>query len=580
MLGGMSARLAAVLAAALAVPARAGTVRVELVPELGNLGASPSAASPLGAVPLQLASNSLVPLTGLTPTPLSVPFAAPALAVALPAAARPAAAEPRPLLIKSLAAPALDVSKLGSGDAAGAAEADFNARAQLGAPAALGDGVFSAPAAAEPGRGSFLRLLSPARKPAKAAAGSLAAQDGYDHGGELMKAALKALDAAPAGAVLPLGFAPTAKSLRVVSELPHEVFLHRRKGDGKWLIARGDRHGVSGEWDDYDLALHNHPTARMGAYSMHSAYPSPEDLETAAGKDARFFVISEEGVVEWNPAVPKGVAASLSSSFFGRFVMRLAFPALYPTLLSRRGVAAELKPWRKVTTGWLESGTAPVNEQVLIARTIPALVAAEFPVIAAKLGRKVDAAYKADVLARTNGYRMYWHSATTYKDHPDHIGIPDGHFRSDFGIRLMVKPDWRRLPDLSANYRPLFSHEYVHWLQNEGFVSTKYGAEIAAVAVEVLRAVELVGLDEVRGGRAGTVHAGIMSSFDGGREWAREGFRHETTAYMKGSLAGAAYEAGVAAGRPEAAWEFLNLVIAGKGALEPAAAWARVVGAR
>ena len=144
----------------------------------------------------------------------------------------------------------------------------------------------------------------------------------------------------------------------------------------------------------------------------------------------------------------------------------------------------------------------------------------------------------------------------------------------------MVKPDWRRIPDLAANFRPLFAHEYVHWLQNERFVSTKFGAEIAAVAVEVLRAVELVGLDEVRAGRAGTVHAGIMSSFDGGRVWAREGFKNETAPYMKGVLAGAAYEAAQAAGRPEAAWEFLNLVIAGKGALEPAAAWARVVGAK
>ena len=71
MLGGMRLRFTAFLAAALAVPARAGTVRVELVPELGNLGASPSAASPLGAVPLQLASNSLIPLASLAPSPLA-----------------------------------------------------------------------------------------------------------------------------------------------------------------------------------------------------------------------------------------------------------------------------------------------------------------------------------------------------------------------------------------------------------------------------------------------------------------------------------------------------------------------------
>ncbi|MBI2787469.1 MAG: hypothetical protein HYX59_02190 [Elusimicrobia bacterium] len=516
----MSARLSAVLAVALAAPARAGTARVEVVPELGNLGASPSVVSPLGAVPLQLASNSLVPLTGLSPAPLAVPFAAPALAVPLPAAVKPAVAEPRPLLIKSLAAPALDVSKLASGDAAGAAEADFNARAQLGAPAALGDGVFSAPAAA--GRGSFLRLLSPARKPAKAAAGKLAAVED----------------------------APTLEGLRALAE-GGESRLLLLAPDGRWRLV-----------------------PRAGAAT---AYPTPEEVEAAAGEAGRFFVVSKAGVVEWNATVPAGAGAALRS---GLSALASRIPGLYPLVLAREGVAVRRTPWRKAVAEGLGAGEAPVNEHVLVARTIPALAAAEFPVIAAKLGRGVDAAYKADVLGRTNGYRMYWHSATTYKDHPDHIGIPDGHFRSDFGIRLMVKPDWRRLPDLAANYRPLFSHEYVHWLQDEGFVSTKYGAEIAAVAVEVLRAVELVGLDEVRAGRAGTVHAGIMSSFDGGRAWARGGFGGEGAPYLKGTLAGAAYEAAAVTGRPEAAWEFLNLVIAGKGALEPAAAWARVTGAR
>ncbi|MEQ1920246.1 MAG: hypothetical protein ABL955_13715, partial [Elusimicrobiota bacterium] len=472
------------------------------------------------------------------------------------------------------------VSKLGVGDSSGAAEKDFNARAQLDAPAALGAGAVSAPASEGSSRRDVPGLLKPVKKPAPSVAVRLAAHDGYDRAGALMKSALKTLAASPAGTILPLDFIPTDKSLRVLSELTYEVFLHRRKSDGKWLMASGDRHGVSGKWDAYDLALHNHPETRMGAYSLHSAYPSPEDLETAAGKEARFFVLSNEGVVEWNSSVPKGIASSLSSTRFGRFVMRLTFPALYPTLLARRGVAAELKPWRKVTTEWLESGAAPLNEKIIIEKVIPALVAEEFQVIAAKLGRSVDAAYKADVLKRTNGYRMYWHSSYSYKDHPDHVGIPDGHFRSDFGIRLMVKPDWRRIPDLAANFRPLFAHEYVHWLQNERFVSTKFGAEIAAVAVEVLRAVELVGLEAVRDGRAGTVHAGIMSSFDGGREWAREGFKNETAPYMKGVLAGAAYEAAEVTGRPEAAWEFLNLVIAGQGALEPAAAWARVVGAK
>ncbi len=100
------------------------------------------------------------------------------------------------------------------------------------------------------------------------------------------------------------------------------------------------------------------------------------------------------------------------------------------------------------------------------------------------------------------------------------------------------------------------------------------------MAVEVLRAIELIGLDAVRAGRAGTVHAGMLSAFDGGREWARKEVKSESAFYSKGALAGAAYEAAQATGRPEASWEFLNLVIAGKGALEPADAWARVVGSK
>jgi len=575
----------AALAVFCALSARAGNI--ELVPEIGLRGSAPAAAASaaFGAVPLQMAPNSLVALSLVVPagaTPLPAPTLALAplapLALVAPqsAAAKAAPIEGRPLLIKSLAAPALDASTLSAADA----EKDFNARAQLDTPSAAGSGVLSAPSAAAPSKRSLLGRLKAWTKPAAPGAADAAALGGRDRSGALMKASLAALKGAPAGSILPLDFVPTEKSLRAISELPYEVFLHRRKSDGKWLMAGGDRHGVSGVWEDYDLALHNHPTARIGIHSMHSEYPSPEDLATAAGKDARFFVISEAGVVEWNANVPDRVESALSSNFFGRFVMRIAFPALYPTLLASRGVAARLQPWRKVTSEWLERGEAPTNERILIEKTIPAFIALEFPLIAAKLGRSVDAAYAADVLKRSNGYRMYWHSATTYKDHPDHLGIPDGHFRKDFGIRLMVKPDWRGIKDLSANFRPLFAHEYVHWLQNEGHVSNKWGAEIAAVAVEVLRAIELVGLEQVKAGRAATVHQGIISSFDGGRAWARSGFTNESAPYGKGALAGAAYEAGAATGRPEAAWEFLNLVIACKGALEPKDAWARVAGSK
>jgi hypothetical protein len=506
----------------LAVPAYAGTVRVEVVPELGGLGAAPSATAAPGAAPLQMEANALIP---------AVSFAAPALAampVALaalpPAAAKPLQAEGRPLLIKALAAPALDMSKLGAGDSAGAAEKDFNARAQLDAPAANADGAPAAPAAGEASLKPRSALVRSAKPPVR----TLSPRP------------------SPGGA---LELVATPESLRAIVARGESRLLIRAS-DGRWLLS---------------------PRTDGGAY------PTPEEIADSAGRSGRFFVASKAGLVEWSPVVPENVAAALRSG-----VSRLAsrVPGLYASVLSYNGVALRRTSWRQAVEQGLDAGEAPLNEGVVIAKVIPALVAREFAVIAAKLGRSVDAEYKADVLKRTNGYRMYWHSAYSYKDHPDHVGIPDGHFRSDFGIRLMVKPDWRRIPDLAANYRPLFAHEYVHWLQNERFVSTKFGAEIAAVAVEVLRAIELVGLDEVRAGRAGTVHAGIMSSFEGGREWAREGFKNETAPYMKGVLAGAAYEAAQVTGRPEAAWEFLNLVVAGLGALEPAAAWARVVGAK
>ncbi len=518
----MRARPLCFLALMHALPAFAGTVRVELVPELGITGSAPSASAAMGAAPLQLTANALIPAVSFAAPVLAVMPAAP---VALqPVAAKPVQAEARPLLIQSLAAPALDMSKLGAGDSAGAAEKDFNARAQLDAPATLADGAPSAPVAGDASRKHHLSLLRSAKAPGL----PLARRPSSER---------------------PLNLVATPQSLRVMAERGESSLLVQAS-DGRWSLA---------------------PRADA------SAYPTPEEIEASAGKSGRYFMATKAGLVEWNPVVPAGVGAALRSGL-SRLASRV--PGLYPSVLSYNGVAVRRTSWDQAVKQGLDAGEAPLNEGVVIAKVIPALVAQEFAVIAAKLGRSVDAAYKADVLKRTNGYRMYWHSAYSYKDHPDHLGIPDGHFRSDFGIRLMVKPDWRRIPDLAANFRPLFAHEYVHWLQNERFVSTKFGAEIAAVAVEVLRAIELVGLDEVRAGRAGTVHAGIMSSFDGGREWAREGFRNETAPYMKGVLAGAAYEAAQVTGRPEAAWEFLNLVIAGKGALEPAAAWARVTGAK
>ncbi|MDE2491609.1 MAG: hypothetical protein KGM24_12250, partial [Elusimicrobia bacterium] len=218
------------------------------------------------------------------------------------------------------------------------------------------------------------------------------------------------------------------------------------------------------------------------------------------------------------------------------------------------------------------------EERRVVDETIPAAAREELPVVAARLGRPLDDAHRRDVLKRTNGWPMRWHSSWTYKDHPDHLGIPDGHFRHDFGIRLMVKPGWRRIADLTLHYRVLFAHEYTHWLQDEGLVTERWGGEPPAVASEILRAIELAGLPAVEAGRVPTVHEGNLSNFRAGREWARSGGKSDPfVVYRRGGLAGMAYEAGVLAGRPEAAWEFLGMVVSEKNGRTPAEALAAVL---
>ena len=210
-----------------------------------------------------------------------------------------------------------------------------------------------------------------------------------------------------------------------------------------------------------------------------------------------------------------------------------------------------------------------------MASTIPSWMREELPVTAAKLGRELPPDYAADVLARSNVWVYKWHSRWTYEISG---GLPDGHFDPKFGIRVMLKADWRKLKDPETHFRVLFAHEYTHWLQEEGLVTRRYGGEIPAVAVEQLRALELVGWEGMKEGRVGFIAEGNLQSFEHGREWARGDMKDETQLYFRGVLGGAAYEVGRIAGRPEAAWEFLNLVIAEKGGLKPREAFERVTG--
>lgn len=556
--------LALLLAAPLPASASGRNARVQVrAGGLGGTGVSPvnlsvAPASLLGAPGLALTAPALG-AAHAPPAAAPVP-AAPAAASALaPLAPAPAAArQGAPRLIDTLAAPFAEPDpRAGGARSAAGAEKDFLARAQLG-----GGGLPAAALAAPASQPAPSGLLKPGAAPAPAAGqAQVLPFAGVDHSGDVMKAALAKLQGLPPGESLRLNFAPGPSSLKALSELPYEVFLYRSRADGSWRMARGDRHGVSGEWGDYDLAIHNHPEARLGAYSIQTDYPSPQDLETSRGKDARFMVVSKSGVAEWNSDLPEGIGAKLESTRWGRFVMRIAFPSLYPGHLRRSGVAVEMTPWRKFSQARLDEGAPPLNERILIETLIPRWVAAELPVVARRLGRPLDEAHKADVLRRTVGYRMYWHSSWTYKDHPDGAGIPDGHFNKKFGIRLMVKPDWRSLQDLETHFRVLFAHEYTHWLQSEGRVTGRGDAEAEAVAVEVLRGIELVGLAGVEAGRTGTIHANNLGHFATGREAVMKDW-YEAGLYVRGALGGAAYQVGLEAGRPEAAWEFLRLVVA------------------
>lgn len=206
--------------------------------------------------------------------------------------------------------------------------------------------------------------------------------------------------------------------------------------------------------------------------------------------------------------------------------------------------------------------------------TIPGWLAAELPVAAEKLGVTLSPARREAVLARSKVWVYSWHSFATYEV----SGLPDGHYDPKFGIRVMLKMNWRGLKDPETHFRVLFAHEYAHWLQHEGLVTRRYGVEVPSVAVEQLRAMELVGWEGMKAGRVSFIGERNLAAFERGREWARGGMKDPTALMFPGVLGGAAYEVGRIAGRPRAAWEFLGLVIAENGALEPRAAYERVIG--
>ncbi|MBI5211368.1 MAG: hypothetical protein HY927_15445, partial [Elusimicrobia bacterium] len=124
------------------------------------------------------------------------------------------------------------------------------------------------------------------------------------------------------------------------------------------------------------------------------------------------------------------------------------------------------------------------------------------------------------------------------------------------------RPAWKRYADPDHHFRVLFSHEYAHRLQSQGLWTNAYGIEIPAVAVELLRALELAPLSKLAAGHIDFIGQGVLDSFEDGRRWLRDGGTSVEAFYRKGALAGAAYELSLKTGRPDDAWEFLRRVCA------------------
>lgn len=176
---------------------------------------------------------------------------------------------------------------------------------------------------------------------------------------------------------------------------------------------------------------------------------------------------------------------------------------------------------------------------------------------------------REEVLARTRFLDIrWWDHFLGRTDNPEAEGVA----KPDKSITLHVKTDWRKLPSLAAHFRALFSHEYTHRLQYEDEVTTQYGVEIPSLGTELLRGLELVGLEGLRRGMIDFITPNALGDFERGRAWMRQDAsarKDRDGFYWKGFLGGAAYELALQTGDWAAAWMFHERV--SKGA-DPAAA--------
>ena len=194
-------------------------------------------------------------------------------------------------------------------------------------------------------------------------------------------------------------------------------------------------------------------------------------------------------------------------------------------------------------------------------------------------GRNLSGAEREDVVKRTR-----FVTAGLWKRLFNEFGVmfsyPDGVARDDLSIEL-TRTNPRKLPDEEAHYRALFAHEYTHRLQFEGDVSRRQGVEAAPVAVELLRGIELVGLDALKAGRIPFISPNVLDGFETGRRWASlaaQGRFGEAGFHFKGARAGAAWELAKRTLRAEDAWEFVRRVASQRRPEDPAAVYADIAG--
>lgn len=186
----------------------------------------------------------------------------------------------------------------------------------------------------------------------------------------------------------------------------------------------------------------------------------------------------------------------------------------------------------------------------------------ELGVVEPKLrGLALSKERRDDVLARTRFQEVRW-----WKPGADR-GDTHGVARRDGSITVNVHGDWRRIRELGAHFRTVFSHEYTHRLQFEGEFTRRWLDEPSAVATHFLRAIELLGLEALAREAINFIHQGSLDTFQRGRDWVhktpeeRRGFQGF---YFPGAIAGAAYELARLTGRWEDAWEFHRRVSRGE----------------